>query len=200
MAGPRSTPVRQTADDPKPARDGLAQLAQRGLTAAEVSDVYQRYGALLARRCRLLLRDGAQADDAVQELVSILLRRGEGLRAAESPYRWLCRAADRTCLDLLRRGKHLRRAVDIDDDLDPAGAAPGIDIEARFAVLESLALLDGEQQSLAIMLFVDGLTQGEAAEELGVSRITVNKRAQEIRMQLRLRDADAEPSEEARSP
>jgi len=178
----------------------LGQLLQRGLTAAEVSDVYQRYGALLSRRCRLLLRDPAQADDAVQELISVLLRRGEGLRAAESPYRWLCRAADRTCIDLLRRGKHLRTAIDI-DDLDHVGVAPGIDPEARCAVVESLARLDEDQQSLAIMLFVDGLTQGEAAVELGVSRVTVNKRAQEIRTQLRISPTPAaSATEEARTP
>jgi RNA polymerase sigma-70 factor, ECF subfamily len=150
-----------------------------------VGDVYQRYGALLARRCRLLLRDAAQADDAVQELLSVLLRRGEGLRAAESPYRWLCRVADRTCIDLLRRGRRLRTAVDI-DALDTVGVAPGMDPEARCAVLESLGLLDDAQQSLAIMLFVDGLSQGEAADELGVSRVTINKRAQEIRSRLRI--------------
>ena len=147
--------------------------------------MYQRYGALLSRRCGLLLRDRALADDAVQELLSVLLKRGESFRDADSPYRWLCRAADRTCLDLLRRGRRLRAAVDI-DDIDPVGVAPGMDPEARLAVVEALALLDEAQQSLAIMLFVDGLTQGEAAEELGVSRVTVNKRAQEIRTQLRI--------------
>lgn len=147
--------------------------------------MYQRYGALISRRCRLLLRDPAQADDAVQELLSVLLRRGEGLRAADSPYRWLCRAADRTCIDLLRRGKHLRMAIDI-DDMDTVGVAPGMDPEARCAVVESLEKLDDDQQSLAIMLFVDGLSQGEAAAELGLSRVTVNKRAQEIRARLRI--------------
>lgn len=161
--------------------------------------MYQRYGALLARRCRLLLRDPAQADDAVQELLSVLLRRGEGLRSADSPYRWLCRAADRACIDLLRRGKNLRSALDI-DDLDPVGVAPGMDPEARCAVIESLEHLDDEQQSLAIMLFVDGLSQGEAAAELGLSRVTINKRAREIRTRLRISHTPTEPStEEARS-
>lgn len=110
------------------------------------------------------------------------------MRRAESKYRWLCRAADTACLDLLRRGKHARRAVDIDElaDLDRLGPAPGVDPEARFAVLESLAKLDDAQQTLAIMLFVDGMSQGEAATEIGVSRVTINKRAQEIREALRL--------------
>ena len=160
--------------------------------------MYQRYGALLSRRCLLLLRDPALADDAVQELLSVLLKRGEAYRNADSPYRWLCRAADRTCIDLLRRGKRLRAAVDI-DDLDPVGIAPGMDPEARCAVVEALALLDDDQQSLAIMLFVDGLSQGEAAEELGVSRVTVNKRTQEIRAQLRITQTPQAASEEART-
>ena len=135
----------------------------------------------------------------MQELLSVLLRRGEGLRGAESPYRWLCRAADRTCIDLLRRGRHLRTAVDI-DDLDPIGVAPGMDPEARCAVAESLATLDDEQQSLAIMLFVDGLTQGQAAEELGISRVTVNKRAQAIRTRLRIETVQGPGSEEEVRP
>lgn len=160
-------------------------MQRRGLSANEVSDVYQRFGALLSRRCLLLLRDQAQADDAVQELLSVLLRRGEGLRTADSPWRWLARTADRTCIDLLRRGKHLRAAIDI-DDLDPVGVAPGMDPEARCAVVESLQRLDDDQQMLAIMLFVDGLSQGEAAVELGLSRVTINKRAQALRTQLRL--------------
>lgn len=166
----------------------------RGLSADEVTDVVHRYGTLLERRCRMLLRDRSLAEDAVQELLTALLRRGEGLRTAASPYRWLCRAADRACLDLLRRGKHLRRAVSLDDAEPRASIAPGVDAEARCAVLESLAALDDDEQALAIMLFVDGLTQGEAASELGVSRVTVNKRAHRIRTRLALSAGDLEES------
>jgi RNA polymerase sigma-70 factor (ECF subfamily) len=157
--------------------------------------VYHRYGALLERRCRLLMRDHAHAEDALQELLAVLLRRGESFREADSPYRWLCRAADRTCLDLLRRGKRVREALSSDglDAFDPIGPAPGVDPEARFAALQSLGQLDDEQQALAIMLFIDGMSQGEAAEELGVSRVTVNKRTQRIRTKLGLEATTAAP-------
>lgn len=163
-------------------------MQSRGLSADEVTDVVRRYGALLERRCRLLMRDASQSQDALQELCATLLRRGEGLREAQSKYRWLCRAADRTCLDLLRRGRHVRRAVPL-DDIDPVGAAPGVDPEARWAALQALGELSEAEQTLAIMLFVDGMSQGEAADELGVSRVTVNKRAQQIRERLRLEGA-----------
>lgn len=88
----------------------------------------------------------------------------------------------------------MRNALDI-DALDPVGAAPGVDPEARCAALESLEKLDGDQQMLAIMLFVDGLSQGEAADELGLSRVTINKRAQEIRARLRLEQNDTRNAE-----
>jgi len=162
-------------------------MAERGLSAEEVSQVYHRYGALLTRRSRLLMRDVTLGEDALQELLSTLLRRGETFRAAESPYRWLCRAVDRTCLDLMRRGKRVRDAIPL-DPFDPVGPAPGVDSEARLAALQQLALLSDDQQSLAIMLFVDGMSQGEAATELGVSRVTVNKRAKEIRLTLGLNE------------
>jgi RNA polymerase sigma-70 factor (ECF subfamily) len=166
----------------------------RGLSADEVSEVYLRYGALLERRCRLFLRDDALAEDAVHELLASLLRRGESLRESASPYRWLCRAAERASLDLLRKRKRVRDALPL-DDVDDIGPAPGVDADARRAVLQSLERLLPDQQSLAIMLFVDGMTQSEAALELGISRVTVNKRAQELRSILRLDLEDAAPTE-----
>ncbi|MBX3228698.1 MAG: RNA polymerase sigma factor [Labilithrix sp.] len=174
-------------------------MTGRGLSADEVSQVYHRYGALLERRSRLLMRDVSLGEDAVQELLASLLRRGETFRAAESPYRWLCRAVDRTCLDLLRRGRRVREAVPL-DALDPIGPAPGVDAEARVAALQELAQLGPEEQALAIMLFVDGMTQGEAATELGVSRVTVNKRAQGIRARLGLSPSPSSSSSPSSSP
>ncbi len=34
---------------------------------------------------------------------------------------------------------------------------------------------------IALLLFVDGMSQGEIADEVGVSRVTVNKKVQAIR-------------------
>ena len=81
---------------------------------------------------------------------------------------------------------------DAERELDSLGAAPGVDTEGRLAALQSLAQLDDEQQALAIMLFVDGMSQGEAAAELGLSRVTVNKRTQRMRAQLGLSALETE--------
>ncbi len=125
----------------------------------------------------------------------MLLHRGDALREAASPYAWLCRAAERTSLDLLRRRKRVRDAMPL-CEADTLGHSPGVGAEARRVVLASIERLDPEQQALALMLFVDGMSQLEAAAELGLSRVTINKRAQSIRTQLRLGLDDA-PAPEA---
>lgn len=86
--------------------------------------------------------------------------------------------ADRMCLDLLRRDRRLREALTSDglESLDPLGPAPGIDAEARLTALESLGRLDDEQQSLAIMLFVDGMSQARSRCRRAATRTSSSTR------------------------
>jgi RNA polymerase sigma factor (sigma-70 family) len=151
-----------------------------GLTRAELAGIYRRYGAFLRRRARLVTRDSALAEDALQEACINLLRSGAGLREAKHPLAWLYRVVDRASLDQLRRGKRLRHAAPF-EDLDALGPPPGVDHDLRLRVLEVLGELDAEAAEIAIAAFVDGMTQGEIAEELGYSRVTINKRVQAIR-------------------
>ena len=164
-----------------------------GITREETSELYRRYAPMLGRRSRLLLRDATLADDALQELALVLLRRGDGVRDADLPYRWLCRTLDRVCFDLLRRGRRHKGALTL-DDVDSLGPSPGVDPDARRTILESLeSLADDDERALAVLSFVDGCTQEEIAAELGVSRVTVNKRLQSIRsrLQITLRGKDS---------
>ncbi|MEL6183411.1 MAG: AsnC family protein, partial [Myxococcota bacterium] len=48
---------------------------------------------------------------------------------------------------------------------------------------------DDIDQQLSVYLFVDGLSQGEAAELLGLSRSTINKRVQALREAYRWMEA-----------
>lgn len=166
-----------------------------GLTRAELGGLYRRYGAFLRRRARLVTRDPALAEDALQEACINLLRSGAGLRDAKQPLAWLYRVVDRASLDQLRRGKRLRTAASF-DDLDALGPPPGVDPDLRLRVLELLGDLDAESAEIALMAFVDGMTQSEIAEELGYSRVTINKRVQTVRARaLERRSAPPQPTD-----
>jgi RNA polymerase sigma factor (sigma-70 family) len=60
-------------------------------------------------------------------------------------------------------------------------AHPAVDIEARDAALKLLGTLSEQEMQIAVLLFVDGMSQGEIAEEVGISRVTVNKKIQALR-------------------
>ena len=47
--------------------------------ALDVEGTYLRYGPLVLRRCRTLLRNDAKAQDAMQDVFVNLLRHGERL-------------------------------------------------------------------------------------------------------------------------
>ena len=82
-------------------------------------------------------------------------------------------------------------------DVDSFGPAPGMDAEARRLVLKGLRELDPDDQQLAIAAYVDGCTQGEIAVDLGLSRVTINKRLSRIRAQLQIELAVPPADEES---
>ncbi len=150
------------------------------LRTEEVSDLYAKYGFFLLRRCRTILRDPGLADDALQEAFVKIMRSGSAVRDADEPLRWLYRVVDRCCFDTLRKR---RRSVEDSGDRDEEGASvhPNVAIEVRDAVLKLIDTLDEKEMRIALLLFVDGMSQGEIADEVGVSRVTVNKKVQAIR-------------------
>jgi RNA polymerase sigma-70 factor (ECF subfamily) len=154
-----------------------------GLNNAEVEDLYRRYGFFLRRRCLLLLRSAALADDALQETFLKLIRNGGGVRSADHPLRWLYRVAERTCFDHLRNGKKLRNVETLDDVANELPCCPGTTPELRRMAIDILEVLNEEHQRIAAMAFVDGMTHQEIADELGYSRMTIIKRVAHIREQ-----------------
>jgi RNA polymerase sigma factor (sigma-70 family) len=149
------------------------------LRPEEAALLYEKYGFFLLRRCRTLLRDAPSADDALQQAFEQILRSGSAVKQAGAPLRWLYRVVDRCCYDVLRRR---RRSIESSggDELGET-AHPAVDIEVRDAVLKLLGTMSEQEMQIAVLLFVDGMSQGEIADEVGVSRVTVNKKIQALR-------------------
>lgn len=149
------------------------------LSREEAALLYEKYGFFLLRRCRAILRDSAAAEDALQHAFERVMRSGGGVREANEPLKWLYRVVDRCCFDQLRKKK---RSIEASHE-DEVGetAHPNVDIEARDAVLKILGAMSEDEMRIAVCLFVDGMSQGEIADEMGLSRVTINKRIQALR-------------------
>lgn len=147
-----------------------------------VSDLYVQYGFAVHRRCLRLLGSRAAADDALQAVFMRVMRYGHTMRG-DAPLPWLYRIADRHCLDVLRKTKreagpqesqrHLERRADIEG---ADGAAPDRMSDVR-RVLEHCA---AKVQQIAVLYYVDEMTQEEVAATVGYSRKTVRQKLAEF--------------------
>lgn len=162
--------------------------ASRGLSGDEIRAIYEKYGHLIHRRCRTLLRDEAAADDALQEVFINLIKYGQGFRGAEAKLLWLYKVADRCCYRHLDRGRRLPLPAGGPDDLGEPKAANDEPhnysedrLQDRYMVMATLGALDAEERDLAVMAFVEERDQGEIAQILGFSRQTINKRLKRLR-------------------
>jgi len=150
----------------------------------DVEALYERYGPMVMRRCRQLLRDEDRALDAMQDVFVQLLRHRQRL-SDQYPSSLLYRMATNLCLNRLRDA-HRHGETTADDLL--LRIATSEDVEAQVgARLVVERLLGREQEStrtMAVLHFVDGLTLAETAAEVGMSVSGVRKRLRRLRTSL----------------
>ena len=161
--------------------------------ALDVESHYLRYGPMVLRRCRTLLRDPAKAEDAMHDVFVSLIRNEDRLRD-EAPGALLLRVATNVCLNRLRGER--RRPEDAHDDDDLAlriaqADDGGSDAESRTLARSVLGKLFGANdplaastRSLAFMHLVDGLTLQEVARESRLSVSGVRKRLRGLKGRL----------------
>jgi len=149
--------------------------------AINVEDLYRRFGPMVLRRCRALLRDEDRAMDAMQDVFVQVLRHSESLNA-RYPSSLLYRIATNTCLNILRSA---RRRRDISDD-DLLGGLPGPGSTEGDALDKVLVdqIFQGERVStrrIAEMRTVEKLSWEETAERVGLSVTGARKRLDGLR-------------------
>jgi RNA polymerase sigma-70 factor (ECF subfamily) len=157
--------------------------------ALDVEGTYLRYGPLVLRRCRKLLRHDAKAQDAMQDVFVSLLRH-EARLDDSALSALLLRMATNVCLNKMRGDN--RHPEDCDDELLQRIAGSDADNESGTVARNLLAKLfraddplAASSRTIAVMHLVDGLTLEEAAREAGMSVSGVRKRLRTLRGRLK---------------
>lgn len=189
---------------------------------AELAKLYTRYGYTLFRRCAVYLGAQA-AQAAVQHVFVQAVRAGGVPPEGSDPRTWLCRLADQLCSErfasaagalALAPGVQQLAAADLEaSGFQPAGTAASVapvllqsseqdaiarevtddDRDALLIVQRLLARLPPGERRLAVLYYLDELTEEELARELGWSRRTVRRGVQNLLDQARvlLREREA---------
>ena len=146
----------------------------------ELASLYAKYSPAIYAHCRRFLQSPAAARDATQEAFVRVLARGVVLPREEEALRYLYRVSTNVCLNLLReRNVHTRAAPALAANSSHVGSAESglADREFVNAVLDRCG--EGGAQ-VAIMHYLDGMSQVEIAEVLGITRRTVFNRLRKL--------------------
>ena len=139
---------------------------------AGLAEAYDRYATPLYSFCRTMLREPADAADAVQDTFVIAAPRMAGLRDPERLRSWLYAVARNECHRRLRAGsKHasIEEAPDVTDEAaDVAADVERADLRAL--VRDALGGVGPAERDVLELQLRQGLSGGEVASVLGISR------------------------------
>lgn len=153
------------------------QAAMARLAAGEraaLEEIYRATRVKLFGICYRILGDRKEAEDALQDVYVQLWQRADRYDPQRaSPISWLATFARNRAIDRLRSGKLRQSAVELDEALGVADAAPLadsllIDRERRARIHTCLEALDANQRDSIRDAFLGARTYAELAEAQGV--------------------------------
>jgi len=146
---------------------------------SELELTFQAHHGMVFRTAYRITGNAADAEDVLQVVFLRMLRRGPDADALQNQEGYLRRAAINAALDVIR-SRQAERTVELDVDL-PQGDSPLL----RRALAQALAKLTPRSAEIFTLRFLEGFTNSEIAETLGLSRVSVAVMVHRTRQQLR---------------
>jgi RNA polymerase sigma factor (sigma-70 family) len=145
-------------------------------------EVVDRYGLQLLRTARVILRDQALAEDAIQETFIKAWQRISSLRE-EDPGPWLTRIAMNESISSYRRRHRFQALTERFGRL--GGGKPGVSSEQRLDLAHALDQLTAEQRAAVALHYYQDLSLEETAKALRVPVDTMKSRLKTALRRLR---------------
>jgi len=154
------------------------ELLRRRGNETTLAHLYADYSPAIYENCRRFLRSPASARDATQETFVRVMARGVEWDSQEGALRYLYRVSTNVCLNTLSKQKmQTRTAAALAMD------TPYVrwnDFADREFVLAVLARCGEGGAQVTIMHHLEGMSQVEIAEVLGITRKTVFNRLRKM--------------------
>lgn len=146
-------------------------------TPSDFPEAYSRFLAPIRAKCRRLLGRTAAADDVAQEAFARLWQSGprlDGTTETRTVMAWLYVTSTRLAMDALRDGRAAPLETIPVEQVSCAAPADSVAF-ARASIVALCRKVAAEELEAALLARVDGLSQLEVAEVLGVSERTVRR-------------------------
>ncbi len=145
----------------------------------QLGELYQRHADVVYRAALRVTGSPADAEDVLQTVFLRLLNREDLVETARAPEAYFRRAATNAAIDILRR-RTSRAEKPADDQMSAPASSPILKERLRRAI----AQLPPRDAELFSLRYVEGVSNSELADMLGMERVTVGTRLHRIRQML----------------
>ena len=157
----------------------------RGEILIDIESFYIRYGPMVLRRCRRMLKNEQSAFDALHD-VFLKVVSNQNRLTGEYPSALLYRIATNVCLNLIRNERkhslneylHILQNISFFENQEQESSA-------RILMRYILEKENETPRKIAVLYFVNGMTIKEIAETLGLSISGVHKHLDKLRRRIR---------------
>jgi RNA polymerase sigma-70 factor (ECF subfamily) len=142
--------------------------------------LYQAYAPAIYARCYRLLHSKVSARDAMQETFVRVLAHSRSVLTGDEGLHYLYRVSTNVCFNLLREQRVRERATPELAARAPEPLSPErghVDRQFAAALLDRC---DETSAAIAVLHYVDGMTQVEVADVLSITRRTVFNRLRKL--------------------
>ena len=148
----------------------------------DFSVLYEKYGPMVLRRCRYILKDEEKALDAMQDVFVRILEKETQITSVCSSHFYT--VATRVCLNKIRSEK-LRSGPSIDNlvmEISDNATANHEEVTDAALLLEQIFNTSKpDTKEMAILHYLDGYTLEETAKKMNMSVSGVRKRLRALR-------------------
>lgn len=166
-------------------------MANLSFQEIDLEAFYARYGPMVLRRCRHILKDEQSAFDAMQEVFLKILQKKNTLTVAH-PSSLLYRMATNICINRIRneRKHEIRRYLDIFLNTSFFDRQEDETI-AKYLFEFVLKKEKGTTRKIAVMYFLNGMTIKEVAATVKLSTSGVHKHLEKLKRTIRDKGEDS---------
>ncbi|MEA2697307.1 MAG: hypothetical protein QOI66_1578 [Myxococcales bacterium] len=176
--------IETAASEREVRKDGTEGLRREtvtdGVDEAALAQLYQAYAPVVFARCRRILNSTPAAHDATQETFARLLAHSRKLLPGNESLFYLYKISTNICLNVLREQRVREHAVPELAFRATLTRSPEKGHADRQFAAALLNRCDKTSAAIAIMHYIDGMTQVEVAEVLSITRKTVFNRLRKL--------------------
>ena len=149
-----------------------------------VSDLYKLVGKTAALKATKVVGRMDVALEIVQETFLKLWKSKLIFPDKKAAYIWIYKTTHNAAIDYIRLAMNKNSSIDQCAPNDLASILPNTSVEDRQLILRATADLSEREVQILVYVMVDGMTQGDIADVIGVSRKTVVRDWQKIEEKL----------------